>query len=162
MPQSKKRPKAVAKQRRESSQRPKAVAQWPQETSQRQEPDPPPLTFSLPVLRSPELKRALGPRKDWFLDTTIAAFMDSWVYRPSIPEGWDDSYEGGGTGITPTEDGDFDVISPSFEGTVNEFDRIYSSVHDLLQDIEAIEQWRYPVTGPPPGASHGQSRQGST
>lgn len=147
MPKSKKRPKAVAKQRREKRQQ--------------QESTLPPLQFSLPALRSPGLNEVLATREGWELDTGLAEMMDSWVYHPSIPEGWDDSYDGGGTSITPTEDRGFEVVPPSFDDHVSEFQCRYASVSDLLQNIEAIEHWRHPVSGPPPGASHGYARQRS-
>lgn len=159
MPKSKKRPKAVAKQRWERSQRPKTVANQLPEISLPQELLTPPLLFELPILRSPELERALEPRKDWELDLAHTDRMDCWEYMPSIPDGWDDSYEGGGTTVIPNEDGELEVDPPSFKAQLSEFRRIYASVEDLFQDIEAIERWRHPVTGPPPGATHGRTQQ---
>lgn len=135
----------------EEQEAPQSCCEKRWEKRQQQEPPHPLLQVSLPALRSPELNEVLAAREGWELDTGLAETTDPWIYHPSIPEGWDESYDGGGTSITPTEDGGFEVVPPSFDDHVSEFQSTYGSVSDLLQDIEAIEHWRHPVSGPPPG-----------
>ncbi|NEK47376.1 hypothetical protein GR250_39605, partial [Rhizobium leguminosarum] len=103
----------------------------------------------------------LGPRRGWRFDVGALdiGLDEAWSYEPSLPaEQSEDDLPTPVYVFSEEMNGvaGFQVDPPSHDGALSSFSRFYSSVDELIADLEALERWRAPIDGDPPGATGGR------
>lgn len=140
MPKSRKRTKAVRRQKTE-----RRLSQgWPRRKYSRLRDMG--QIHGEPMV-SEALTKLLESRPGWFCMSEPEG--DFWRYEPSLPMGW--SYEDGllqddGTIILGSDvEAFFEATGPVFDDFEPEKRRSYDSVEELARDLEEIETWRFMV-----------------
>lgn len=107
------------------------------------------------------LLHVLGPRRGWRFDVDALAIGldEAWFYEPSRPaEQNEDDMPTAVYVFSAEVDGvdGFQVDPPSRDDELSPFSRFYSTGDELIADLEALERWRAPIEGDPPGATRGR------
>lgn len=107
------------------------------------------------------LLNVLGPRKGWRFDVDALniGLDEAWSYEPSRPaERYEDEIPAAVYVFSAEVDGveGFQVDPPAHDDVPSPLSRFYSSVDELVSDLDVLERWRAPADGDPPGARGGR------